>query len=190
MSCSGCPVTCARSLADLLWQPALLRRWAGVAVAGSVIAACEGSEAPTVTPTASEVQSYYEYEGDLSVEMSGNVARVVVVIGRDEYRMGGRVWAMASPYIFLFSSATQGVFQDFSGLGGVRVIVQYPDESILAQALLERGELSDVTWQMALNITGNARIQGTESPGFMRDLIRYGEEHTEFNYNPQYIQFP
>jgi hypothetical protein len=33
-------------------------------------------------------------------------------------------------------------------------------------------------------------MQGTESPGFMRDLVRYGEEHTEFEYNPQYIQLP
>jgi len=183
-------VTCVHFPADLLWQPGLLRRWAGVALAGSVIVACEGGGAPAATPTASEIQPYYEYEGELSVEMSGNVARVAVVIGRDEYRMGGRVWAMASPYIFLFSAATQRVFQDFPGLGGVRVIVQYPDGSILAQALLGRGELSDVTWQRALNIAGNARTQGTESPGFMRDLVRYGEEHTEFEYNPQYIQLP
>ena len=152
---------------------------------------CEAEDGTAlVTPSASQVREYYEYEGDLDVEMSGNVAQVIVEIDRDEYRMGGRVWAMASPYIFLFSPSTQEVFQDYSGLAGVRVIVRYPEEGVLAQALLERTELNEVTWQRALNVAGMARTQGTESPGYMRDLVRYGEEHTDFEYNPELIELP
>lgn len=132
----------------------------------------------------------YEYGGPLDVEMSGNVAQITVEIDQDEYRMGGRVWAMASPYIFLFSPATEQAFIDYPGLGGARVIVRYPDGSLLAQALLERSELSYITWPQALNVAARARTEGTQSPGFMRDLVRYGEEHTEFEYNPEHIQIP
>ena len=163
-----------------------------VAVTGvaSGIAGCQVDQSPLVTPSASDVETYFEYDGSLAVSMSGNVAQVTVVIDQEEYRMGGRVWAMASPYIFLFSPATKEAFEDYSGLGGVRVIVQYEDSGILAQALLERSELNEVTWQRALNVVGQARTQGTESPGYMRDLIRWGEEHTDFQYNPEYIQLP
>ena len=151
---------------------------------------CEAEQSPLVTPSATDVETYYEYAGILAVEMSGNVGQVTVVIDRDEYRMGGRVWAMASPFIFLFSTATLQAFEDYTGLGGIRVIVRYPDGSVLAQALLERGEFNDVTWPRALNVAGHARIEGTASPGFMRDLVRFGEEHTDFQYNPEYIQLP
>lgn len=142
---------------------------------------------PLVRPDAADVARYYEYAGNLGVEMSGNVAHVTVEIDREEYRMGGRVWAMASPYIFLFSPATKRAFEDYTGLGGVRVIVEYEDGGILAQALLERAEFNEVTWTRALNVAGYARRQGTESPGYMRDLIRFGEEHTDFRYNREYI---
>lgn len=159
-----------------------------VAVSLVAVAGCQLDQDPLRTPRASDLEEYYEYEGDLALEMSGNVVQVTVVIDRDEYRMGGRVWAMASPYIFLFSPATRAAFEDYSGLGGVRVIVRYPDESLLAQALLERSALNEVTWQRALNIAGHARNQGTDSPGYMRDLIRFGEEHTAYEYNPEHIR--
>ncbi len=154
----------------------------------AAVAGCQVDQDPLRTPRAADLQEYYEYEGELALEMSGNVAQVTVVIDRDEYRMGGRVWAMASPYIFLFSSATRTALEDYTGLGGVRVIVRYPDGSLLAQALLERSALNEMTWQRALNIAGHARNQGTDSPGYMRDLIRFGEEHTVFEYNPEHIR--
>ena len=148
---------------------------------------CQAEAPPLVRPDASDVRGYYQYAGSLEVEMSGNVAQVTVGIDAEEYRMGGRVWAMASPYIFLFSPATQQAFQDYSGLGGVRIIVVYEDGGVLAQALLERAVFNDVTWPRALNVAGYARSQGTQSPGYMRDLIRFGEEHTDFQYNREFI---
>lgn len=175
---------------DERWGKSPVRRAILLGLVVPLIGACETEDTPLITPDASQIQEYYEYEGGLEVEMSGNVAQVMVEIDRDEYRMGGRVWAMASPYIFLFSSSTQEAFQDFSGLAGVRVIIRYPEEGVLAQALLERSELNEITWQRALNVAGMARTQGTESPGYMRDLVRYGEEHTDFEYNPEFIELP
>ena len=165
------------------------RAWL-VASLASAIVGCQADQVSLVTPDATDVREYYEYGGELDVAMSGNVAQVTVAIDRDEYRMGGRVWAMASPYIFLFSPATKQVFEDYTGLGGVRVIVRYEDDSVLAEALLERGEMSEATWLRALNVAGHARNEGTQSPGFMRDLVRWGEDHTDFRYNREFIELP
>lgn len=158
-----------------------------VAGVAGLLGGCQTDAPPLARPDASDVRTYYEYGGRLEVEMSGNVAHVTVEIDREEYRMGGRVWAMASPYIFLFSPATQRAFRDFSGLGGVRVIVVYADGGVLAQALLERAEFNEVTWPRALNVAAYARMEGTQSPGYMRDLVRFGEEHTDFQYNREFI---
>lgn len=148
---------------------------------------CEQDQPALSPPTASEVAEHFEYAGELTVEMSGNVAQVTVEIDREAYRRGGDLWAMASPYIFLFSSATRDAFMAHTGLGGVRVVVRYPNGTLLAQALLERSELNELTWQRALTVAGRARSEGTERPGYMFDLVSYGEEHTEFEYNPDEI---
>ncbi|MDE0393792.1 MAG: hypothetical protein OYK82_03340 [Gammaproteobacteria bacterium] len=158
-----------------------------VAGIAGLLGGCQAETLPLVRPDASDIRAYYEYGGSLEVEMSGNVAHVTVEIDREEYRMGGRVWAMASPYIFLFSPATQQAFRDYSGLGGVRVIVVYTDGGVLAQALLERSEFNEITWPRALNVAAYARTEGTQSPGYMRDLVRFGEEHTDFQYNREFI---
>ena len=158
-----------------------------VAGIAGLLGGCQPAAPPLVRPDASDVRAHYEYGGSLEVVMSGNVAHVTVEIDREEYQMGGRVWAMASPYIFLFSPATQQAFRDFSGLGGVRVIVVYTDGGVLAQALLERSEFNEITWSRALNVAAYARTEGTQSPGYMRDLVRFGEEHTDFQYNREFI---
>ncbi len=141
-------------------------------------------------PSPSEVAGYYEYDGDLSVEISGNVAQVTVAIDLARYRAGGTTWLRASPFIFLFSPATRDAMDAHPGLGGVRVIVRTPTGDLVGQALLERGTLNTASWRRALSVAGLARRDGTETPGRMRDLIRWGEDHTEFEYNPRYVPLP
>lgn len=158
-----------------------------LAVATVLLAGCEAASDLPPPPSATELRSYYEYGGEIRVEMSGNVGQIHVVIDRDEYLAGGEVWAKASPYIFLISPGTRQAFTDFPGLGGVRVIVRYGDGTLLAQALLERGALNPGAWSRALNVAAQARSEGTQRPGFMRDLVRVGEDHTTFEYNPEYI---
>jgi hypothetical protein len=148
---------------------------------------CRPSNAPADPPSADEVAAHYTYEGDLEVAMSGNVAQVTVSIDRDQYRMGGELWARASPYIFLFSPATREALETHPGLGGVRVIVNYQNGSMVAEALLERGTLNTVGWDRALHVAGLARTEGSQSPGYMRDLVAWGEDHTEFQYNREYV---
>jgi hypothetical protein len=153
----------------------------------TLLAACELEEEELPVPSAAEVQAYYEWEGELSVEISGNVAQVTVVFDPQEYQRGGDLWAKAFPYIFVFSPGTRTALQEHRGLGGVRVIARHPNGDTVAQALLSREALTEVTWQRAVNIAGRARQEGTERPARMQDLVEWGEDYTDFEYNPSYI---
>lgn len=145
----------------------------------------EGAERPV--PAAEELVRHWEYAGPLSVEVSGNVAQISVTIDPADYARGGDLWAKAFPYIFIFSPGTREAFREHPGLGGVRVMTLHPGGDIMAQALLERGTLAENTWRRALNVAGRARQEGTERPGYMSDLVHFGEDHTDFQYNPSYI---
>lgn len=159
-------------------------------LAVTLLAACELEDEELPVPSAAEVQAYYEYEGELSVEMSGNVAQITVVFDPQEFERGGDLWAKAFPYIFVFSPGTRQALQEHRGLGGVRVIARHPNGDVVAQALLSREALTEITWRRAVNIAGRARQEGTERPARMQDLVEWGEDHTDFEYNPSYIDNP
>lgn len=157
---------------------------------GAVAGGCELEQEEFPVPSAEEVREFYEYGGELSVEMLGNVAQVSVTYDPEEFRRGGDLWAKAFPYIFLFSPATRDALEEHRGLGGVRVIARHPNGDIVAQALLSREVLNEITWRRAVNVAGRARQEGTERPARMRDLVDWGEDHTDFEYNPDYISTP
>lgn len=139
-------------------------------------------------PTAEEMAGYFSFSGgEIDVTMSGNVARVTVTLDPESYRAGGTTWARAIPYLFLFTVSTRDAFREHPGLGGVRVRTRHPGGDIMAEALLERGALSDRNWTRAINQAGEARQEATQRPGLMMNVIRWGEDHTDFQYNPEYI---
>jgi hypothetical protein len=158
------------------------------------VVACDGvpgrGEGPGSPPRAAQVASHYQYSGELTVEMTGNVARVTVSVDPTPFERGGDLWAKAFPYVFLFSQATRDVFDRYPGLGGVRVVARHPNGQVISEALLPRGEMNAYGWRQGLNIAALARLEGTERPGRMRDLVRWGEDHTEFVYNPRFISVP
>ena len=152
----------------------------------TLLGACaEGQE--LVVPSAEEVETYYTSENVLEVEISGNVAVLTVRQPAAELRRGGSLWAKVGPYIYLFSDETRRLFDDFSGLAAVRVITRTASGDEIANALLARDELTGVLWRRSLNISGQARVEGTERPGLLDDLIRWGEDHTEHSYNTRYV---
>ena len=57
----------------------------------------------------------------------------------------------------------------------------------VANALLARDALTDILWRRSLNISGQARRDGTERITLIEALIRWGEDHTEFEYNQRYV---
>jgi hypothetical protein len=46
--------------------------------------------------------------------------------------------------------------------------------------------MTGVQWRRALNIAGQARRDGTDCLTLLESLIRWGEDHTEFEYNARY----
>lgn len=152
--------------------------------------ACEREGPRHPVPSAEEVATYFEYAGGVSVEISGNVAQVSVTIDPAEYARGGSLWAKSFPYLFLFSPGTRDAFREHPGLAGVRVMIFHPGGDIVAQALLERTELTEGLWRRALNVAGRARQEGTARPGLMSELVHFGEDHTDHQYNPDYIANP
>lgn len=154
---------------------------AGALVAGACI------DSPDLTlPSAEQVEGYYSSVTDLDAEMRGNLAVITVVQSATQLRRGGSLWAKVGPYIYLFSEETHQLFEDFPGLAGVRVATQTAGGVAVANAMLTREELSGVLWRRALNIAGQARRDGTERPALLEDLIRWGEDHTQHEYNPSY----
>lgn len=161
-----------------------------VPLLGALLLAAAGGcrEQDLSLPTAEQVASYYSYTGQLTAEMSGNVAEITVVQSSQQLRRGGTLWAKVGPYVLLFSEPTQRLFNDFGGLGGVRVITTAPGGTEVARALLARDGLNELTWRRALNVAGTARRDGTERPSFLEALVTWGEDHTEYEYNPRYVR--
>lgn len=158
-----------------------------IVLALALLAGCQTEQVDYPTPSAEEIEPHFAFAGGVSVAISGNVAQVTVPFDPEEYALGGDLWAKAMPYIFLFSPGSRDAFDEHPGLGGVRVISQHPNGETIAEALLSRGTLNQVTWQRAISIAGTAREEGTDRPGAMQTLVQWGEEHTDFEYNPDYI---
>jgi hypothetical protein len=119
--------------------------------------------------------------------VAGNVAEITIAQSPQQLRRGGRIWAQVGPYIYLFSEPTVSLFRDYGGLAGVRVVTVVGNTEV-ARALLPRTALNDLTWRRALNVAGRARLEGTERVSLLEDLTRFGEDHTEFEYNPRYTR--
>jgi hypothetical protein len=150
-----------------------------------VLAGC--SEPDLTLPTASDVEESYTYHGNLSVEMSGNVAEITIVQPASQLRRGGTLWAKVGPYVILFSQETHELFGRYPGLAGVRAVTVSSSGTEVARALLPRDSLNDLTWKRALNIAGHARRDGTRRPTLLEELVIWGEDHTEFAYSSRFI---
>jgi len=145
---------------------------------------CE--EVDLTLPTADDVESVFIYDGTLTASLNGNVAEVTIVQAERQLRRGGALWAKVGPYVFLFSKESEGLFRDYPGLAGIRVVTVTPDGTEVARAMLLRDELNDVTWRRSLNISGLARRDGTRRPTLLEALVEWGEDHTEYAYAKKY----
>ena len=161
---------------------------AAVAVVAAVVSApgCSSEpEAPRL-PTASELEGLY---GDrAAVTREGNVVNVEVEQPARQLARGGRLWAKVGPYIYLFSPQTRELFASYSGLAAVRARTVNEAGDWIAQATLRHDALNPLTWDDARRVVARARQQGTDKPGYLEDLIRFGEEHADFRYNESFLQ--
>lgn len=128
------------------------------------------------------------YGPTVDVELKGNVVDVHVIQPADQLRRGGSVWAKVGPYIYLFTPQTQQLFENYPGLGGVQVTTMDGRKRLIARAMLESGTLNGVTWRKAIGLAGRARLEGTQRPSYILDLIQYGEDLVEHEYSPRYVE--
>ena len=153
---------------------------------GAVLAACQEVVYPV--PSAEQVSDYYAATSGVSVSMEGSVAEVTVTQPSGQLRRGGSLWAKVGPYVFLFSDETRLLMEDHPGLSGVRVVTRSSRGDLVGSALLRNGSLSETQWRRALSIAGKARLEGTQRPSLLEDLVRWGEDRSEFEYNPRYTR--
>ena len=98
------------------------------------------------------------------------------------------MWAKVGPYVYLFTEETESLLREYPGLSGVRVITRTDrDRAEVARAFLHRDSLNELTWRRARNIAGRARTEGTRRPVLLEKLVEWGQEHTEFGYNQEFI---
>lgn len=148
-------------------------------------AGCQ-SEQELELPAPSELEGLYGERTEVGLE--GNVVDVEATQDSDQLRRGGSLWARVGPYIYAFSPQTQEIFQKWSGVAAVRVRTVTPDGTEIARAMLRRDELTSVTWREAKARVVRARKEGTEKPGYLGDLVDYGEDHTQYEYSEQFVE--
>lgn len=159
---------------------------AAVATLAATLATGCGEDEPTVLPSAEEVESYYLYPEGLEASTEGSVAEIRAVQPTRHLERGGRLWARAGPYVLLFSEETRSLFREYPDLTAVQVTTVTPDGTPVARASLHRDTLTGTLWRRSLNLSGRARREGTEQPTRLEALVRWGEEHTEYEYAPRF----
>lgn len=151
------------------------------------LAACgdSGTQQPQL-PDDARLEGLY---GDrATARLNGNVVDVRARQDVRQLERGGTLWARVGPYIYLFSPQTQQIFQDYPGVAAVRVRTVTSGGSWVAEATLRRDELNALTWDDARRQVARARKEGTQKPGYLEDLVDYGEDRTEYRYNEAYVE--
>ena len=149
----------------------------GVLLCLPIVPACARTDGRL--PTQGELNGLYGSDAEL--RLNGNVVDVRVTQDPRQLSRGGTLWARVGPYIFLFSPQTKQVFDRYPGVAAVRVRT-YASGGQVAEAMLRGDELNSVTWREALQKVADARLEGTRNPGHLEALVRYGEDHTQYEY--------
>lgn len=167
---------------------------AGAAACVTVVGGCDQAReylagTPEPLPTQQELATHYAgHGGVLEVETSGNVVELQVRQSYRQLERGGSLWARVGPFVYLFTPATRQLFQDYPSVAAVRVVTVLPHGEEVARAMLRRDAMGDVLWTRSLNILGWALQEGQKSPRRLEQLTDWGEAHTEFSYNPDYVR--
>lgn len=138
-------------------------------------------------PPVDSVSAIYTRNGQTGeVTLDGRVVEFRARQDPTQLQRGGTLWARVGPYIYLFTPATREVFDTYEGVSAVRVVTTANGREV-ARATLARGELSDVLWRRSLNILGRALAEGTQKPRILEELVEWGEDHTEYRYDPAFV---
>lgn len=164
-----------------------IRGWVAAASLAALTLGCGGGAEEPAMPPEAEVQTLY---GDaVEAEISGNLIRLRVPMPAG-FERGGTLWARSGPYFYLFTTATRDLLANYPDVAAVEVIASTAEGEQVARARLLRGTLNGITWPHAIAYASQAQAEGTESPRFVDRLVRYGEDNTEFEYDPDFVPPP
>jgi hypothetical protein len=162
-------------------KPAVRRSWVVLALS-LLLTACPADRPPEM-PQAEEAAE--RYGPGIVADVRGNLLEVQVPMTADHLR-GGAIWARSGPYFYLFSPATRDLFAEYRDLAAIRMITRTPEGEEIARAELHRDALTEVRWREALYRSAVAQRDGTERPSTLEALTFFGEDITEFQYNPEF----
>jgi hypothetical protein len=139
-------------------------------------------------PPLEEVERIYRENGlrNADISFDGNVI-VIRASQSPDLRRGGSLWARVGPYVYAFNPGTQIIWDLYPGVAAVRAITTTESGTEIARATLQQGELNELTWRRTLNLLGHAINEGTRRPSLLLDLVEWGEEHTTFRYNREFV---
>lgn len=156
-------------------------RWIPLLVLALVGAgACEEVEDPPMFPEPEAVEAWFG-EGT-AVAMRGNVLEIRGTIDPEFLRRGGSLWRQSSPYFYLFNVKIREILTEYPDVAAVRAITTDAAGDEVARATLHARALHEYEWRDAVALTSLAQREGTESPRHVAALLRFGEEHTEYEY--------
>jgi hypothetical protein len=140
-------------------------------------------------PPLEEVQRIYRENGlrEATVDFDGRTVVITARQSSEHLRRGGSLWARVGPYIYVFNPGTQIIWDSYPGVAAVRAVTTTTSGTEIGRATLRQGELNELTWRRTLNLLGHAINEGTRRPSLLLDLVEWGEEHTTFRYNPDYV---
>jgi hypothetical protein len=140
-------------------------------------------------PPIDEIRRIYAEQGQTDGDMryNGNVVEVRAVQPDDQLRRGGELWARVGPYIHLFTPGTRDVMQAYPGIAAVRAITRTSNGREIARAMLVNDSLGTAQWARAINLLSRAVTEGTERPVRLQELVRFGEQHTEYRYSREFV---
>jgi hypothetical protein len=163
-------------------------RLAGALALAALVAGCGDLGRGRPVPDGAQAGAYFEnHQAVTGVDVSGNVVEVRVLQEPAQLRRGGSLWARVAPYVYVFSPTTRALLADYAGVAAVRVVTVTPDGTEIARVMLPRDTMNDVLWRRSLNILGHALQEGTRRPTRLQELVEWGERHTDYRYNPDYV---
>jgi hypothetical protein len=154
---------------------------------GLALAGCERDGEPVLPDPQAAARRYAPTaEG----RIVGNVLTVSIPIADEIIERGGPIWVRGGPYFYLFSIPTRDLLVEYPDLAAVRVETTSEGGTEIARALLRRDTFTEARWQDALTRSAIAQRDGTARPRAIEELVMWGERHTDYEYNPEFLPAP
>lgn len=148
--------------------------------AATAVAGCEPGAREPVLPEPDSVSAWF---GEVAeARLNGNVLEIRGRIDPEFLRRGGSLWRQSSPYFYIFNVKIREVLTEYPDVAAVRAITHDGSGEEVARATLHTRSLNEYEWREAVALSSLAQREGTASPRHVAALVRFGEEHTEYEY--------